>query len=117
MGTMVDRVHRELMAEDIRKIADTYHAWRGDKDVKVEAYQNMPGFCHSATIEEIRKHDHVLTPGRYVGAEETLDDGEPFDEKVKRLTTTLREQCDEGARLDVVIWENLKELGYGNEKS
>lgn len=116
MGTLVDRVHRELAPENIRRIADTYHAWRGDKDAKVPAYENVPGFCYAATVEEIRKHDHVLTPGRYVGAEDVADDGEPFDEKMKRLSATLREQCAEGARLDAAIWKNLKELGYGSEK-
>jgi type I restriction enzyme M protein len=87
---MVDRTHRELTDEDIAKIAGTYHAWRGDKGAG--EYEDVPGFCKSATLEEIRKHGHVLTPGRYVGAEEVEDDGEPFEEKMKRLTATLREQ-------------------------
>jgi type I restriction enzyme M protein len=73
----------------------------------------VPGFCKSATTEEIRTHDHVLTPGRYVGAEEQEDDGEPFEEKMKRLAATLREQQAEGAKLDAAIAANLKELGYG----
>jgi type I restriction enzyme M protein len=116
MGTMIDRVHRELTEEDIRKIADTYHAWRGD-DVGAHRdapkYRDIPGFCKSATIEEIRKHGYVLTPGRYVGAEVVEDDGEPFEEKMARLVAQLREQYSEARRLDEAIWKNLKELGYG----
>jgi len=111
LGTMADRVHRELMDADISKIAGTYHAWRGDKGAG--EYADVPGFCKRATLEEIRKHGHVLTPGRYVGAEATEDGGEPFEEKMKRLTATLREQQDEAAKLDAAIAANLKELGYG----
>jgi type I restriction enzyme M protein len=94
MGTLIDRVHRELSEEDIQKIADTYHAWRGDKQCK-KKYEDIPGFCKSASLDEIRQHGHVLTPGRYVGAEAIEDDGEPFDEKMQRLTATLKEQCAE----------------------
>jgi type I restriction enzyme M protein len=111
MGTMADRTHRELTNEDIAKIAGTYHAWRGDKDAG--AYADVPGFCMTAMLEEIRKHGHVLTPGRYVGREAAEDDGEPFGEKMKRLATLLREQQAEAARLDAAIAANLKELGYG----
>jgi type I restriction enzyme M protein len=78
-----------------------------------EGYADIPGFCKSATLEDIRKHGHVLTPGRYVGAEAAEDDGEPFEEKMKRLAVTLREQQVEGAKLDAAIASNLKELGYG----
>jgi type I restriction enzyme M protein len=111
MGRMVDRTHRELTDEDIARIADTYHAWRGEQEAG--EYADVPGFCKSATLEEIRKHSHVLTPGRYVGAEAQEDDGEPFEEKMKRLTATLREQQAEAAKLDAAIAANLKELGYG----
>jgi type I restriction enzyme M protein len=111
LGRMVDRTHRELTDEDAAQIANTYHAWRGEKDVG--AYANAPGFCKSATLEEIRKHGHVLTPGRYVGAEAQEDDGEPLDEKMKQLTAMLREQQAEAAKLDAAIAVNLKELGYG----
>jgi type I restriction enzyme M protein len=114
LGTMIDRVHRELTSEDMRKIADAYHAWRGDKDC-TKQYDDVPGSCKAATLDEIRSHGHVLTPGRYVGAEATEDDDEPFDEKMKRLTARLKDQCDEAARLDRAIWTNLKELGYGIE--
>ena len=111
MGALIDRVHRELTDEDVTKIAGTYHAWRGDKGAS--KYADVPGFCKSAKLEEIRKHGHVLTPGRYVGAEAVEDDGEPFEEKMKRLATILRQQAAEGARLDAAIAANLKELGYG----
>ncbi len=113
MGVMVDRVHRELTEEDIRRIADTYHAWRGDKDCD-GSYEDIPGFCKSTSIEEIREHNHILTPGRYVGAEPVEDDGEPFEEKMKRLLAQLKEQSEEAKKLDEAIWSNLKELGYGS---
>jgi len=112
LGVMIDRKHRELTADDIQKIADTYHAWRSDKDCHKQ-YEDVAGFCNSATLDDIRKHGHVLTPGRYVGAEEIEDDGEPFEEKIQRLTATLRQQQAEAAKLDAVITANLKELGYG----
>jgi type I restriction enzyme M protein len=112
LGTMIDRVHRELTDEDIRKIADTYHAWRGDKDSKVK-HKDVAGFCKSATLDDIRRHNHILTPGRYVGAAEVEDDGEPFEQKMARLTAELKKQMDEGARLDWQIWKNLESIGYG----
>jgi type I restriction enzyme M protein len=111
LGMMADRVHRELTDPDIAKIAGTYHAWRGDKDAR--EYDDVPGFSKSATLEDIRRHGHVLTPGRYVGAEAAEDDGEPFEAKMKRLTVLLREQQAGAAKLDAVIATNLKELGYG----
>jgi type I restriction enzyme M protein len=110
LGRLMDRTHRELTDEEIGRIAATYHAWRAKKGGK---YADVPGFCKSAAVEEIRKHGHILTPGRYVGAEAQEDDGEPFEEKMKRLVTTLREQQAEAARLDAAIAVNLKELGYG----
>ena len=111
LGSLVDRTHRELNDEDVARIANTYHAWRGEKEAG--EYEDIPGFCMSATIEDVRKHGHVLTPGRYVGAEAQEDDGEPFEEKMQRLVETLREQQAEAAKLDAVIAANLKELGYG----
>lgn len=110
MGQMVDRTHRELTAEDITRIATTYHAWRGEKDVG--EYEDIPGFCKVAMLEEIRKHGHVLTPGRYVGAEAQEEDDEPFEEKMKRLTATLEEQFAESARLERMIRGNLMGLGF-----
>jgi type I restriction enzyme M protein len=111
LGRMVDRTHRELTDEEIQKIARTYHAWRGEKDAG--KYADVPGFCKSATIEEVRKHGYVLTPGRYVGAEAQEDDGEPFEEKMRRLVRQLRQQQAEAAKLDAAIAANVKELGYG----
>ena len=111
LGRMVDRTHRELTDEEIARIAHTYHAWRGEPDAG--EYADIAGFCKSATLEETRKHGHVLTPGRYVGAETQEADGEPFEEKMKRLTATLREQQAEAAKLDAAIAANLKEIGYG----
>ena len=111
LGPLVDRTHRELTDEDIARIAGTYHAWRGEKEAG--EYADVPGFCKSAPLQEVRKYGHVLTPRRYVGAEAQEDDGEPFDEKMKRLTATLREQQAEAAKLDTAIAANLKELGYG----
>jgi len=95
-------------------VLDTYHAWRGEEGF--EAYDDVAGFCRSATLDEMRSDGYVLTPGRYVGtaAEDVLEDDEPFGEKMKRLSVTLREQQAEAARLDAAIARNLKELGYGN---
>lgn len=110
MGELVDRTRRELTDAEIQKIADTYHAWRGEKNAG--EYADVAGFCKSAPLEDIRKHDHVLTPGRYIGAAEQEDDGEPFEEKMRRLSALWREQRAEGARLDALIEANLKELGF-----
>ena len=110
LGRMADRTHRELTDEDIARIADTYHAWRDEKEAG--EYADVPGFCKSAPLDEVRKHGHMLTPGRYVGAEAKEDDGEPFEEKMKRLTATLEEQFSEGQRLEDAIRENLRRLGY-----
>ena len=111
MGHLVDRIHRDLSDEDIEKIAGTYHAWRGDKGAK--KYKDVQGFCRSATTGEIAGHGFVLTPGRYVGAEEAEGDGEEFGEKMARLTKTLSEQFAESAKLEKMIKCNLKGLGYG----
>lgn len=111
MGTLVDRTRRELTDEEVQKIADTYHAWRGEKDAG--EYADVAGFCKSASMEDIRKHGYVLTPGRYVGAEAQEDGGEPFEEKMARLTAQWREQWAEAAKLNAAIEANLKELGYG----
>ena len=111
LGTMVTRVHRELTDEDIDRIAGTYHAWRGDPGAG--KYEDVPGFCKSATLDDIRKHGYVLTPGRYVGVAPTEEDDEPFEEKMQRLVAQLRQQQAEAARLDAAIAANLRELGYG----
>ena len=111
LGLLIDRVHRDLTDEEINRIAGTYHAWRGEKGTG--KYKDIPGFCVSASLDEIRQHGHALTPGRYVGAEEIADEKEPFEEKMKRLIATLYRQHAEAARLDIEITANLKELGYG----
>ena len=107
LGRMVGRTHRELTDDDIARIATTYRAWRTDS-----GYADEPGFCKSATLDDMRKHGHVLTPGRYVGARPGEEDDEPFNEKMTRLVATLREQQAEGARLDAEIAKNLKSIGF-----
>jgi type I restriction enzyme M protein len=111
LGMLTDRVHRELTDVDLRRIVSTYQAWRGEKGAG--QYGDVAGFCRSAKATEIAGHGHILTPGRYVGAEDVADDGEPFEEKVQRLVVELRTQFDESARLERTIKTNLKGLGYG----
>jgi type I restriction enzyme M protein len=111
LGPLVDRTHRELTDEDVASIARTYHAWRGEPGAG--EYGDVRGFCKSVTLEEVREHSHVLTPGRYVGAEAVEGDGEPFEEKMRRLAITRQQQQAEGAKLDAAIVANLRELGYG----
>ncbi|WP_370292094.1 N-6 DNA methylase [Thalassolituus sp.] len=150
MGSMISRIHKELTADDIADIANTYHAWRGEpvtchsgtpdrheggnpetnrEDVASSChsraggnpasaetssgYEDIPGFCKSATLDDIQANDYVLTPGRYVGAAEIEDDGELFEEKMQQLTQTLFQQMAEAQELDAVIKQNLKGLGYG----
>jgi len=122
LGAMIDRVHRELTEEDILKIAATYHAWRGHVGAThasplhaspLPEYADIPGFCKSTTLDDIRHHNHILTPGRYVGAAEVEDDGEPFEEKMARLTAELRAHTAQSAKLDKLIWANLEDIGYG----
>lgn len=127
MGTLIDRVHRELTEEDIEKIVSTYHLWRGDphptsghplplgegRGEGNPGYADVAGFCKSATTAEIAAHGHVLTPGRYVGAEEVADDGDPFEEKMPRLAAELHAQFAESAKLEQAIKANLRGLGYG----
>ena len=111
LGHMVDRAHRDLSAQEIARIADTYHAWRGRKGL--DEYADVPGFCKSAGLEEIRKHGHVLTPGRYVGAEPQADDGVPFAQKMAQLSAQWRGQQAEARELDAAIADNLERLGFG----
>jgi len=108
LGTMVDRTHRELTDEDIERIASTYHAWRGEPGL--DEYQDVPGFCASATIDQIAKHNFVLTPGRYVGSEEAEDDGEPIAEKIARLKRELFEAFAESDRLQRQVREALERI-------
>jgi type I restriction enzyme M protein len=106
MGTLINRRTRELTDEDIRKISDTYHSWKKDDG----SYEDIPGFCKSANLDEVRELDYVLTPGRYVGLPEEEDDFD-FEERVKKLTAELKEQMEESAKLDERIKENLKKVG------
>ncbi|MBS9948283.1 type I restriction-modification system subunit M [Vibrio alginolyticus] len=112
LGFMKDRVLRDFTRDDIQKVADLYHAWKTGAEVNGIAYEDQAGFCKSATLEEIKKHDFVLTPGRYVGATEELDDGIPFGEKIATLTAKLSEQFAESATLEAEIKKNLAGLGY-----
>ena len=107
LGYMKDRVLRDFTPADIRKIADTFHAWK-----RGENYADEAGYSKAAKLEDIKKHDYVLTPGRYVGAAEQEADGEPFEEKMVRLTAQLNEQFGESARLEAEIRKNLSGLGY-----
>ena len=134
LGQLVDRTHRELTDNEVSRIAQTYHAWRGSSStsspstgektssplprwarvrVKVSNTPTSPAFANPPSLDDIRKHGHVLTPGRYVGAEAQESDAEPFVEKMKRLTATLREQQAEAGKLDAAITDNLRKLGYG----
>jgi type I restriction enzyme M protein len=108
IGYMRDRTHRAFSEEDIAKIAGTYHNWRG----KGKKYEHIKGFCKSATLAEIQKHNFVLTPGRYVGIKDEIDDGIPFEQKMKKLTAELAGQFEESAKLDKAIKKNLEGLGY-----
>ena len=108
LGYMVDRVLRAFTDEDTDKIVSTFHAWKRDKD----AYADIPGFCKSATLDEIAEHGYVLTPGRYVGAEEVEDDGVPFAEKMEGLTRELATQFHESEKLQAAIRDNMQKLGF-----
>ncbi|MCV6587588.1 MAG: type I restriction-modification system subunit M [Marinobacterium sp.] len=110
MGSMISRKQKELTTDDIAEIARTYHAWRGEE--KDGTYEDKAGYCKSASFEEIKANDFVLTPGRYVGAAEVEDDGIPFETKMTELTEKLAEQFAESAKLEAQIKVNLKGLGY-----
>lgn len=107
MGTMVTRRLRELSEEEIMKIASTYHAYVDD-----ERYEDVAGYCKKATLDEIKANDYVLTPGRYVGIKEEADDGEPFEEKMEKLTSELSQQMKKSVELDIEIKKVLGEIGY-----
>jgi len=108
IGHMADRTHRELTDEDVQQIAQVYHMWRGE----CGEYEDVRGFCKSVNIDEVKKHDYILTPGRYVGFAEEEEDPEEFDEKMRRLTSELAEQFKKSEELETQIKANLKELGY-----
>lgn len=107
LGTMVTRKLRELTDEDIQKIANTYHSYQNDTN-----YDDMLGFCKKSTIDEIKSNDYVLTPGRYVGIEESEEDDIPFEEKMKQLTEELSMQFEESHKLEEEIKKNLKAIGF-----
>lgn len=110
MGHMVDRTHRELSTEDIRKIADTYHAWRGQAEAG--QYEDVKGFCKAAKLAEVQEHEYILTPGRYVGIEEAEEDSEPFEDKMVRLTSELAEQFAKSRQLEDEIRKQLGGIGF-----
>ena len=110
-GELIDRVHRELSDHEIDEIAGTYHAWRGEDGAG--SYEDIPGYCMSASNDLIKEHGYVLTPGRYVGAAEVEDDGVPFEEKMQELSARLYEQFEKSNRLEATIKKNLEKLGYG----
>lgn len=114
LGKMVDRRHRELTPEDIKRISDAYHAWRGEPvEGQKPEYEDAAGFCKAVKLNAIRNQGYVLTPGRYVGAEEEKSDAEGFNQKMERLITELREQMEKGINLDEEIKKNLGTIGYG----
>ena len=114
LGCMVDRTHRELTDEDIARIANIYHAWRGEESAG--AYTDIPGFCRGTPLDVVRKHGYVLTPGRYVGVPPRDEDDELFKDKMKRYVAQLSEQQAEGTKLDAVIKRNLEALGFWDGK-
>lgn len=109
LGEMIDRTHRAFSKDDIKKVADTYHAYRGTND---QEYKDVAGFCKIAKLDEIAKNDYVLTPGRYVGLAKQEDDGISYEVKMKQLTSELKEQFEESNKLQAEIKDVLKELGY-----
>jgi type I restriction enzyme M protein len=115
LGTNISRVQIELLDSDIERIAQTVANWRGvplDAGGEIAEYADIPGFCRSVPLAEIAEHGHVLTPGRYVGAEAVENDDEAFADKMENLTALLGEQLAKGAELDQLIRQKLGGLGY-----
>lgn len=114
LGEMITRRNKDLSQADIIKITDTYQAWRGQKleDGSEGHYEDILGYCKSAELKDIEKHNFILTPGRYVGIPEEEDDGVEFEEKMKELAQQLKEQMEEGKRLDEEIKKNLESIGF-----
>ncbi len=112
LGTMFDRVVREFSAEDTAQISDTYHAWRGEEHAidRRGEYEDVSGFCYSASLEDIKTHGYVLTPGRFVGAEDEIDDGVVFADKFKELKAELGQHFTESERLQKLIEEKINEF-------
>jgi type I restriction enzyme M protein len=113
LGVMVDRRHRELTDEDIKKIANTYHAWRGElvAGQKVE-YKDIPGFCKAVRLDEVRKQGYMLTPGRYIDSDDVEEDNEDFEEKIQQLTSAFAGQLAEEEKLNAEIRKHLSNMGY-----
>jgi type I restriction enzyme M protein len=111
LGRLENRVNRVFDDEDIQKIAETYHSWKQEGGTE-KKYKDILGFCKSAVLEEVRSHDYILTPGRYVGAEDVEDDGESFVEKMAKLTGQLTEQFTESSKLETEIKNNLATIGF-----
>src|SRR5699024_9953441 len=109
LGFMSTRTLKEFADKDIAQVADTYHAWRGTDE---REYEDIAGFCKATKIEEVREHDYILTPGRYVGLEEIEDDGEPYEEKMERLTAELSEQFQISKKLEDQIRKVLGGISY-----
>lgn len=114
LGVMINRRNKDFTQQDIDKISDTYQSWRGDnlENGKRGKYEDVQGFCKSVGLEEIQKQEYILTPGRYVGTEEVEEDGEPFEEKMKKLTKELKEQFEESKKLEEEIKKNLEKVGF-----
>ena len=110
LGFMADRTHKEFSDEDIKKITHAFHTWRGTTEGE---YEDVLGFCKAASLDEVRNNDYVLTPGRYVGLEEVEEEGEPFEEKMTRLTTELAEKFEKSKELEDQIRQVLGGIGYG----
>lgn len=111
MGFLIDRTHRDLKDEEITKIAGTYHTWRGERGAG--SYEDVLGFCKSATKRDIAEHGYVLTPGRFVGTAGEEEDGESFVDRMQRLSLQLEEEFAKSAHLERAIRRNLRDLGYG----
>ena len=114
MGQMISRTHRELTNEEIKQIAKIYHAWRGEN--YLDEYNDIPGFCKSATIEEVRQYDYMLTPGRYVGVELQREDDEVFEDKMSKLSSQWFGYSREANEIDQKILSNLEILGFVSQQ-
>ncbi len=112
LGSLTDRVHRNLSSEEVSRIARIYHAWRGEKEAG--GYEDIPGFSKSATPEEIAAHSFILTPGRYVGVEERQDEDEPFEERITRLKSELDNQFERSRKLENLISDALRAISDGS---
>jgi type I restriction enzyme M protein len=112
LGTMISRKQKELSEKDIAKISDTYHNWRSKADFEAN-YKDVAGFCKSANIQDVRKNNYILTPGRYIDFKEVEEDGIAFDEKMSTLTQTLKQQMQKANALDEAIKNNFNKIGYG----